>query len=251
MGLAPLGSAGEQTDQFKYRCPDCRLPFAAWSQCRQHLLATGHASPSDTKGLQQRCMTKPPSGAAGAAAAAASSMGLAPLGGAKAGRPDAGGGEGEEEEEEEEEGGELSKRAAKKQRKVEREAAEVVAETPIASGIGHALLLKAGWSGSGGLRTDGIAEPVKAAAPAGKRGLAADDEEAEAPAPAAAPEPKRSRRDDAPADTAVAPGAPPPPPATSSAWRVELEMREPVDGVALRASLRRAGAHAVTKAEPI
>ena len=59
----------DQADQCKYRCPDCRLPFAAWSQCRQHLLATGHASPSDTNGLQQRCMIKPPSGAAPAAAA--------------------------------------------------------------------------------------------------------------------------------------------------------------------------------------
>lgn len=80
----------------------------------------------------------------------------------------------------EEEEGEaaLSKRAAKKQRKKELSEADAIAETPISSGFGHAMLLKMGWGGQGsGLREGGIAEPVKALAPAGKRGLTAEDDE--------------------------------------------------------------------------
>ena len=57
----------------------------------------------------------------------------------------------------------LSKRAAKKARRAEAEAAAAVAEAPIVSGIGHKLLLAQGWEGVGhGLRDDGIAEPVRA-----------------------------------------------------------------------------------------
>ena len=84
--------------------------------------------------------------------------------------------------EEEGEGGgaqaRLSKRALKKQRKEELEAAAVIEGQPIASGIGHALLQKMGWGDGQGLgkNAEGIVEPVKAAAAAWKRGLAADDE---------------------------------------------------------------------------
>ena len=88
--------------------------------------------------------------------------------------------------EEEGEGGgaqaRLSKRALKKQRKEELEAAAVIEGQPIASGIGHALLQKMGWGDGQGLgkNAEGIVEPVKAAAAAGKRGLAADDESCDA-----------------------------------------------------------------------
>ena len=81
-----------------------------------------------------------------------------------------GGGEASDEEEEEEEGeAALSKRAAKKARKAQLAEAAAVAEQPISTGFGHAMLLKMGWGGVGsGLREDGIAEPVRAAQPVGR-----------------------------------------------------------------------------------
>ena len=73
----------------------------------------------------------------------------------------------------------LSKTAAKKQRRREREEAESVAETPISSGVGHALLQKMGWtSGALGRRGEGIVEPVRAEGAVGKRGLGGDSEAA-------------------------------------------------------------------------
>lgn len=148
----------------------------------------------------------------------------------------------------------LSKRAAKKQRKRELSEAEAIAETPISSGFGHAMLLKMGWAGQGaGLREDGIAEPVKAAVPVSKRGLAADDEgEAGGPAAAAAAAPaaaadasgngtadaaggisrKAAKRARLQQDKGAAP--------LSRAWLVELELSAPADEEAVRASLMNA-----------
>jgi len=42
----------------RYTCPDCKTQFEMWTHCRQHLIETGHADINNTKGLQQRCMTK-------------------------------------------------------------------------------------------------------------------------------------------------------------------------------------------------
>jgi hypothetical protein len=136
----------------------------------------------------------------------------------------------------------LSKRAAKKLRKRERVEAEAIAETPITTGFGHAMLLKMGWGGQGeGLREGGIAEPVKAAPPAGKRGLTADDDyaalgtagsdaqdgatgaaaacsERESAQPA-----KRPRKD--------------PAPERSRTWTVELELSAPADEAAVRTAM--------------
>ena len=73
--------------------------------------------------------------------------------------------------------GVISKRAAKKRRKQQLSEAEAIAQQPIESGFGHAMLLKMGWGGTGqALQDGGISEPVKAAIPAGKRGLAADED---------------------------------------------------------------------------
>ena len=86
----------------------------------------------------------------------------------------------EEDEDEDEEEGEaaLSKRAAKKQRKQQIAEAEAVADRPITTGFGHAMLLKMGWGGEGtALQEGGIAEPVKALQPHTKKGLAAEDDE--------------------------------------------------------------------------
>ena len=79
-----------------------------------------------------------------------------------------------------------SRQEKKKARKKEAAAAAVIAEKPIASGFGHAMLLKMGWSGQGsGLRAGAIAEPVQLLPAAGhrvvaKRGLSADDDGGEA-----------------------------------------------------------------------
>ena len=75
-----------------------------------------------------------------------------------------------------------SRLGAKALRKKEQAAAEQAAETPIASGFGHTMLLKMGWGGRGrGLREGGIAEPFQILPAeagkiiaAGKRGLVAD-----------------------------------------------------------------------------
>ena len=159
------------------------------------------------------------------------------------------GGDDDEEEDGEEEGeAALSKRAAKRQRKRETEDAQVVAETPITSGFGHTMLLKMGWGGQGvGLRDDGIAEPVRAAMPAGKRGLTADDEAegsrtedsreeaievikaAEgAKSEAGASGVKRSRQEQE-ATNGVA---------RSRSWLVELELRHEAEEAAVKAALR-------------
>jgi hypothetical protein len=53
-----------------------------------------------------------------------------------------------------------SRQGRKKRRKKEKAAAAEIADKPIASGFGHALLLKMGWRGEGGLRDGAIAEPV-------------------------------------------------------------------------------------------
>ena len=89
-----------------------------------------------------------------------------------------GGADGDSSSEDDEEGeAALSKRAAKKQRKKELSEAAAIAEKPIETGFGHKMLMKMGWGGTGeALQEGGIAEPVKAAAPVGKRGLAADDD---------------------------------------------------------------------------
>lgn len=79
---------------------------------------------------------------------------------------------------------------AKTLRKHEAAAAAVVAETPIASGFGHAMLLKMGWAGPGSaLRAGALAEPFQVRPAdadkivrAGRRGLVADDDAA-APTP--------------------------------------------------------------------
>lgn len=73
----------------------------------------------------------------------------------------------------------------RKLRKKERAAAAAIAETPIASGFGHAMLLKMGWAGEGsGLREGAIARPLGSKVlptadkgfKLGKRGLIAVDE---------------------------------------------------------------------------
>ena len=151
----------------------------------------------------------------------------------------------------EEEGNEaaLSKRAAKKQRKREREAAEAIADAPITSGFGHAMLLKMGWGGNGtGLRDDGIAEPVKALPPSGKKGLAAEDD-APTTAAAAADGSKLLVPPPPPSQPIVPPPPPPllppPPPEGGSkaakrarkdagetkslSWQAEIELSAAVD----------------------
>jgi hypothetical protein len=78
-----------------------------------------------------------------------------------------------------------SRKGAKALRKQEQAAAEAKAQTPIASGFGHAMLLKMGWGGQGsGLKEGALAEPFKIttqdaekSVKAGKRGLAAEPEE--------------------------------------------------------------------------
>jgi hypothetical protein len=182
---------------------------------------------------------------------------LGPIGGAGlgAGLGAGGGKDGSSSEEEDAEDAEeeaaLSKRAAKKQRKRELTEAAAVADTPITSGFGHAMLLKMGWGGQGsGLREDGIAEPVRALDPhEKKRGLAADDDISASP-PAAAPAPavadatpslaeaskkegkereskaaKRAKREAANAA------------AGSRTWKVELELTAPLDEEAVRNAL--------------
>ena len=81
-----------------------------------------------------------------------------------------------------------SREAAKALRKQEEAAAASIAETPIATGFGHEMLLKMGWGGQGnGLRDGALAEPFQVMpaeadkiAKAGRRGLAADDDASQA-----------------------------------------------------------------------
>ena len=143
----------------------------------------------------------------------------------------------------------LSKRAAKKQRKQQLSEAEAVAERPIESGFGHAMLMKMGWVGTGAaLREGGISEPVKAAVPVGKRGLTADDDvtslsladlqqqgggKDESTTLAAAmgiegeskKSAKRARKE---AQAAVK---------TSRSWRVEVELSVPADEETVRSTM--------------
>ena len=126
----------------------------------------------------------------------------------------------------------LSKRAAKKQRKRELNEAEAIAETPITSGFGHRMLMKMGWDGDGsGLREDGIAEPVKAAAPVGKRGLAAEDDGSGA---GAEPMPKQA---DVAAPSKVGSKRARQEATSSRTWQVELELSAPMDEEKVRTAM--------------
>jgi len=72
-----------------------------------------------------------------------------------------------------------SRQGGKKLRKKQQQAATQMAETPIASGFGHAMLLKMGWDGQGsGLREGALTEPLDVlprASKRGRRGLSAED----------------------------------------------------------------------------
>jgi hypothetical protein len=81
-----------------------------------------------------------------------------------------------------------AKKRRKKERKAAKKAAAKVAEAPISTGFGHAMLLKMGWGGEGsGLRDGGIVRPLKALPPAERRlrQTMADTDDATADATAA------------------------------------------------------------------
>lgn len=79
-------------------------------------------------------------------------------------------------------------------------AAAEVAQKPIASGIGHEMLLKMGWGGQGsGLREGGIVEPVKALKN-GKRKLQAIAADGETPVSAPKKQKKKRRKKEAAAE---------------------------------------------------
>ena len=72
-----------------------------------------------------------------------------------------------------------SKKAAKKLRREEVAAAAEIADRPIASGFGHAMLLKMGWGGQGSaLKPGAIAEPLQTGMEykLDKRGLVAEED---------------------------------------------------------------------------
>ena len=155
----------------------------------------------------------------------------------------------------------LSKRAAKKQRKREQSVAEVVADTPIASGIGHKLLMQMGWSGTGTpLQPGGIAEPVRAVGSGAKhQGLAAEDEEllaaTEASLAAEAAKTsaesvgsKRRRQPDRLQDMLSQTGPQLEAPTT---WCVTLQMSKPSDEVTVREVLAKARGFTVLRAAPV
>jgi len=137
------------------------------------------------------------------------------------------------------------RRAAKRQRKLEREMAAEVAETPITSGIGHKLLLAQGWGGQGlGLREDGITEPVRAEGAQKKRGLltAEDEELLRATEESVSAGGKRGRNGRELAGSgSAAPGQHVPSGSNgeSDTWRAVLE--KPLSAAALRAVLEKGG----------